>query len=76
MNYCSDNFIKFYELFGWDEEKIYNILNRKSTDGWTFLDYRNNSVNDRNTIFYGHNLLNKTAFGSVSKIFNKNYGRN
>lgn len=51
----------------------HNILKRKSTDGWTFLDYRNNSVNDKNTIFYGHNLLNKTAFGSISKMFNKNY---
>ena len=51
----------------------HNILKRKSTDGWTFLDYRNNSVNDKNTIFYGHNLLNKTAFGSMSKMFSKNY---
>lgn len=51
----------------------HNILKRKSTDGWTFLDYRNNSINDKNTIFYGHNLLNKTAFGSMSKMFSKNY---
>ena len=51
----------------------HSILKRYSTDGWTFLDYRNNLVNDRNTIFYGHNLLNKTAFGSISKMFTKNY---
>ena len=24
---------------------------------------------DNNTIFYGHNLLNHTAFGSLSKVF-------
>jgi sortase B len=26
-------------------------------------------MNDQNTIFYGHNLLNGTAFGSIKKIF-------
>lgn len=38
--------------------------------GWTYMDYRNDSdMSDYNTIFYGHNLLNKTAFGSLSNIF-------
>lgn len=38
--------------------------------GWTFMDFRNHiSMDDQNTIFYGHNLLNKTSFGSVSNIF-------
>ena len=54
----------------------HNILKRRSTDGWIYLDYRNNMNNDKNTIFYGHNLLNKTAFGSVSKMFTKNYFNN
>ena len=41
-----------------------------STGGWTFMDYRNDShLNDKNTIFYGHNLLNRTSFGSLNKIF-------
>ena len=40
--------------------------------GWTFMDYRNNkNMSDTNTIFYGHNLLNMTAFGSIAKIFEK-----
>lgn len=35
--------------------------------GWTFMDYRNaTDLSDDNTIFYGHNLMNKTAFGSLS----------
>ena len=35
------------------------------------MDYRNNSdLSDFNTIFYGHNLINKTSFGSVSNMFN------
>ena len=54
----------------------HSILKKYSTDGWTFLDYRNNINNDRNTIFYGHNLLNKTAFGSIGKIFTKEYLKN
>ena len=37
--------------------------------GWVFMDYRNNHMNDNNTIFYGHNLINKTSFGSISNIF-------
>lgn len=46
-------------------------INKMSTiNGWTFMDYRNNSdMSDNNTIFYGHNLFNKTAFGSISNLF-------
>ena len=39
--------------------------------GWTFMDYRNNKMNDKNTIFYGHNLINNTSFGSLKKLFNE-----
>ncbi len=46
----------------------------KKKTGWTFMDYRNNSdMSDNNTIFYGHNLFNKTAFGSISDIFSVNW---
>ena len=55
----------------------YNIKKKKTTNGWPFIDYRNNSsMNDDNTIFYGHNLLNKTAFGSISNLFTKNWLNN
>ena len=48
----------------------HSIKKTKTTDGWTFMDYRNNeNMQDKNTIFYGHNLLNKTAFGSISSLF-------
>ena len=41
-----------------------------SVNGWTFMDYRNSSnMQDSNTVFYGHNLLNKTSFGSIDKLF-------
>mgnify|MGYP002627390419 CR=1 FL=1 len=38
------------------------------------MDYRNDiNMSDDNTIFYGHNLLNKTSFGSISNIFTKKW---
>lgn len=48
----------------------HNFNNNLSSDGWIFMDYRNSiNMNDKNTIIYGHNLLNKTAFGSIVDIF-------
>ena len=48
-----------------------NDINKNySLNGWPFMDFRNNSeMSDQNTIFYGHNLLNKTSFGSLKNIF-------
>ena len=51
----------------------HDINKSLSGSGWTFMDYRNNpDMSDDNTIFYGHNLLNKTAFGSIDNIFKSN----
>ena len=45
--------------------------------GWTYMDYRNSTdMTDNNTIFYGHNLLNKTAFGSIANIFTDDWVNN
>ena len=49
-------------------------MKSKTLNGWIFMDYRNNPyMEDKNTIFYGHNLLNKTAFGSLENIFTKDW---
>ena len=49
----------------------------KTYNGWVFMDYRNSyNFDDYNTIFYGHNLLNKTAFGSLANVFTKNWVNN
>lgn len=49
----------------------------KKKTGWTFMDYRNDSnMSDNNTIFYGHNLLNKTSFGGIADIFSVNWQKN
>ena len=38
------------------------------------MDYRNhNDMSDKNTIFYGHNLLNDNAFGSLDLLFQKDW---
>ena len=55
----------------------HDIKKNLKASGWTFMDYRN-SINlvDSNTIFYGHNLLNKTAFGSLSNVFEEKWFKN
>ncbi len=57
---------------------LYHDINGVSKiSGWTFMDYRNTkAMTDQNTIFYGHNLLNKTAFGSIANVFTDNWYQN
>ncbi len=47
----------------------------KSTNkaGWVFLDYRNNSTNNRNTILYAHSRVDKTMFGSLKNILSNGW---
>ena len=55
----------------------HDIMGNSKISGWTFMDYRNSSsMTDQNTIFYGHNLFNKTAFGSISNMFTDNWFKN
>ena len=51
----------------------HNFTKEYTHNGWIFMDYRNRPMSDNNVIFYGHNLLNKGAFGSVSKLFTKKW---
>lgn len=41
--------------------------------GWVFLDYRNNSTNNRNTILYAHSRVDKTMFGSLKNILSNGW---
>ena len=48
----------------------HDINGNLKTSGWVFMDYRNSKkLDDDNTIIYGHNLANKTAFGSLENLF-------
>ena len=45
--------------------------------GWVFMDYRNNSnLDNKNTILYAHSRLDKTMFGSLSKVFRRDWHTN
>lgn len=45
--------------------------------GWVYMDYRNtNHFTDFNTIIYGHGRLNKTVFGSLKNVLDKNWQNN
>lgn len=45
--------------------------------GWVFMDYRNNSnLNNKNTILYAHSRLDKTMFGSLSKVLKQDWYTN
>lgn len=45
--------------------------------GWVFMDYRNSgNLTDKNTIIYAHSRLDKTMFGSLSKVFKSEWYKN
>lgn len=66
-----------YPVVHTDNNEYYlshNIKRKKDISGWIFMDYRNErNLSDNNTIIYGHNLLNKTSFGSVSNVFTSDW---
>lgn len=47
-----------------------------NASGWVFLDYRNNSTNNKNTIIYAHGRVDKTMFGTLRKILNNGWLNN
>lgn len=57
----SDN--KYYLTHSFD--KSYNEA------GWIFADYRNNLIDDKNLVIYGHARLNETMFGSLKNTTKK-----
>ena len=45
--------------------------------GWVFLDYRNNKdLTSKNNILYAHSRLDKTMFGSLSKVLKEDWYTN
>jgi len=50
---------------------------RKNAGGWIFADYRVDFKDfGKNTIIYGHNMNNKTMFGSIPSMLNNSYLKN
>ncbi|WP_191702202.1 class B sortase [Solibacillus merdavium] len=51
----------------------HNYLDEKSRGGSIFADFRNDVMEDRHTIFYGHVLRNGTMFGDLTKFNEQAY---
>ncbi len=41
--------------------------------GCLFLDSRNESFEDRNVVIYGHNMMDRTMFGSLKDVFQEDF---
>lgn len=55
----------------------HDFYKRKTANGWIFGDYRNDfETFNNNTIIYGHNLINRTMFGSIPFLLNNNWFEN
>ncbi len=69
-----------YPIVQGDDNDFYlnhDITTGPKASGWTFMDFRNNpKLEDNNTIFYGHNLLNRTSFGSLANVFTDKWFNN
>lgn len=46
---------------------------KHSQSGSIFMDFRNNNFKDKNTVIYGHSMLDGTMFGSLREVFKKDY---
>lgn len=51
----------------------HNYIDEKSRGGSIFMDFRNEAMKDRHTIFFGHVLRNGTMFGELSKFEEQAY---
>lgn len=55
----------------------HDFYKNKSSAGWIFADWRSDMTNfKRNTIIYGHNMNNKTMFGSIPSTLRSAYWQN
>lgn len=51
----------------------HSLDKKYNSAGWLFLDYRNNSTNNKNTIIYAHSRNDKTMFGSLKNVLKNNW---
>lgn len=48
-----------------------NFYKKYNQAGSIFMDYRNNSFNDKNVVLYGHSMLDNLMMGSLKDLFEK-----
>ena len=55
----------------------HNFYKEYNPSGWIFADYRNKiDETDKNTVIYGHNMKDKSMFGTLSKLLKSDYLNN
>ena len=53
---------------------LHHLYNDKyNSSGSIFVDYRNDGLNNKHTIIYGHNMKNGSMFSSIKKYQNEEY---
>lgn len=51
----------------------HSFMKKKNAAGALFMDYRNESFDDRNVVIYGHNMMDRTMFGSLKDVFQEKF---
>lgn len=51
----------------------HSFMKKENTAGCLFMDCRNESFDDRNVVIYGHNMLDRTMFGSLKDVFQEKF---
>ena len=67
--------INYIVIKGKDNEYYlnHNLNKQKNIAGWIFADYKNKlDGSDKNIVIYGHNIVDKSMFGSIPDMFKKN----
>lgn len=65
-----------YPLVQADDNTYYlnhSFKREENKAGSIFMDCRNNSFEDRNVVIYGHNMSNRTMFGSLKDVFRNKF---
>ena len=60
-----------------NEDYLYTNFNGEDNKGGSlFVDSRNQSIDDENIIIHGHNMQDKSMFGTLSKLLKSDYLNN
>ena len=52
----------------------YNFEKKYNVGGWVFADYKNNfDDTDKNIVIYGHNMRDKSMFGTLNNVLDTNW---
>ena len=69
-----------YPIVKYNDNEFYlnhNFEKKVNSGGWVFLDYKNNlDGNDKNIIVYGHNMKDKSMFGTLSRVLTNEWQNN